>query len=231
MHGPGVLGMAIALSIGTPNITALAAPPENARAAFAIAQLQLTDQRETAEDLILDALEEQPATADAFLLRFPDLTDAQQTAIRAIYADYETALTESLADYLDSVLQLNQVVNPVISNNAIQAARQTTVFHEQAVYDLLFRRTLAIRAVLSPEQRPAVDELLRSLLNLGTPTPQFPLNLIGQSATDAKQQLEAIGWELSFRTPGVLLFDLEGQQLDLTISSEARVEGVLLRNE
>lgn len=197
-----------------------------------MAQFQLTDQPENAVDFVLDAVEEQPETAEIFFLQYPDLSDDQKGNIRDIYLQYELGLKEAIDLYLSSVNLLNNLVNAETMNEAIAHVRLDVLTHERTVYDLLFQRAMAIRLVLTPEQRTRFNDSLRSLLNLGSPieASTFPTHLIGLSADTAMNQLFADGWELSVQTPRTLLFDKDGQSLDLIINTELKVEDAILNN-
>ena len=195
-----------------------------------ITQVQLADQPETAIDWLLDAVEEQPKTAESFILAYPDLTAEQQLQIQEIYARYDRDLQIAVDAYLQSVNLLTNLVSPETANEAIAYVRSEVLVNEQVVHDLLFQRTMAIRAILPVEQRTPLNQLLRSLLNLGTPieASTFPFDLIGQPAASVTDQLLEQGWNLSVQTPRTLFFDKEGQMLDLIINGDRQVAEVQL---
>jgi hypothetical protein len=191
-----------------------------------IAQLQLTNQSANAIDLVLDAVEEQPETAEAFFLRYPNLTDTQKRAIQEIYAKYEVSLQAAIDNYLVSANLLNNLVHSIATNAAIAYAREVVVTNERLVYDLLFQRMMATRAVLEPEQQASFSPSLLAFLNLGAPivASTFPVDLIGQSTDFVIEQLISEGWELSVQTPRTLMLDKDEQRLDLVINQESKVE-------
>lgn len=224
----GVIQFVASLALGTLGSQLFTLPDEIGKQQ--IAQFQLTEQPETAVDFVLDAIEEQPETAEVFFLKYPNLTEEQKASIRDIYLQYALTLKTAVDNYLASVNLLNNLVRAETTNEAIAHVREEVMLHERTVYDVLFQRALAIRAVLTLEQRNQFNTELRTLLNLGTPldASTFPENLIGQSADLVIHQLTLEGWELSVQTPRTLLFDKADQSLDLSINGDYKVEDAVL---
>ena len=222
------VGVCLGLSIWASDASALP-DPEHVEPRQ-IVQLQLTEQSETAIDWLLDTVEEQPETAESFILAHPGLNAEQQLQIQEIYARYDRDLQVAVDTYLQSVNLLTNLVNPETANEAIAYVRREVLANEQVVHDLLFQRTMAIRAILPVEQRTPLNQLLRSLLNLGTPVDAstFPFDLIGQPVASATDRLVEQGWNLSVQTPDTLFFDKEGQMLDLILNGDRQVEEVQL---
>lgn len=208
----------------------MTAPASANAAGHSVAQIQLTEQPPTAVDWLLDAVESQPPTAEQFIVANPGLSAEQAAAIQRIYVEYEQELQLAVNAYLEASNLLNTLVQPETTNEAIAQVRTEVVDHERRVYDLLFQRAMAIRAVLTPEQRVTVNTQLRSLLSLGTPmaVSTFPAELIGQPAEAVLERLLNEGWQLSVRTPRTLLFDKPDQTLDLVIDEDLKVEEAVL---
>ena len=225
-----VIGVGVCLGLSLWVGEAVALPDPERMEPRQMTQLQLTEQPETAIDWLLDAVEEQPKTAESFILAYPDLTAEQQLQIQEIYARYDRDLQIAVDAYLQSVNLLTNLVSPETANEAIAYVRSEVLANEQVVHDLLFQRTMAIRAILPVEQRTPLNQLLRSLLNLGTPieASTFPFDLIGQPAASVTDQLLEQGWNLSVQTPRTLFFDKEGQMLDLIINGDRQVAEVQL---
>ena len=221
------------LIVGSLSLSGLLATPGLASRATEplTAQLQLTEQPATAIDWLLDTVETQPSTAEQFILSYPGLTPQQAAAIQAIYSEYESALKRAVDEYLLSINLLNNLVQPETTNAAIAQARADVLDHERHVYDLLFQRTIAIRAELTPAQRGPINTFLRSLFHLGTPivASTFPADLVGRSANTVLDQLIDDGWQVIVRTPRTLLLDRGDQSLDLAINSENEIEAARLR--
>ena len=224
------IGVGVCLGLSLWAGDAVALPDPERMEPRQMTQLQLTEQPETAIDWLLDAVEEQPKTAESFILAYPDLTAEQQLQIQEIYARYDRDLQIAVDAYLQSVNLLTNLVSPETANEAIAYVRSEVLANEQVVHDLLFQRTMAIRAILPVEQRTPLNQLLRSLLNLGTPieASTFPFDLIGQPAASVTDQLLEQGWNLSVQTPRTLFFDKEGQMLDLIINGDRQVAEVQL---
>ncbi len=232
MNRCGNAGLAIAVGLNLLWGLASGAMAQVSSRHDVIAQFTLTVQPETAEDLMLDALEEQPRTAADFFLQRPDLTREQKVAIQHIYEQYAGPLKTAVSAYFDAVNVLNNLVDPAMSNEAISRMHDQVQAKETAVQELLFQRTIAIRAVLTEEQRGTTDRLLRSLLNLGTPTPAptFPYDLLGQPMAEAIAQLESQGWVLAVRTRRTLMFNGADHYLDLDMGADGRVADVFVRD-
>ena len=224
------IGVGICLGLSLWVGDAVALPDPERMEPRQMTQLQLTEQPETAIDWLLDAVEEQPKTAESFILAHPNLTAEQQLQIQEIYARYDHDLEIAVEAYLQSVNLLTNLVSPETANEAITYVRGEVLANEQVVHDLLFQRTMAIRAILPVAQRASLNQLLRSLLNLGTPieASTFPFDLIGQPAASVTDQLLEQGWNLSVQTPRTLFFDKEGQMLDLIINGDRQVAEVQL---
>ena len=224
------IGVGVCLGLSLWAGDAVALPDPERMEPRQMTQLQLTEQPETAIDWLLDAVEEQPKTAESFILAHPNLTAEQQLQIQEIYARYDRDLEIAVEAYLQSVNLLTNLVSPETANEAIAYVRGEVLANEQVVHDLLFQRTMAIRAILPVEQRTPLNQLLRSLLNLGTPieASTFPFDLIGQPAAAATDRLVEQGWNLSVQTPRTLFFDREGQMLDLIINGDRQVAEVQL---
>ncbi|MGF1461162.1 MAG: hypothetical protein ACFBSG_19310 [Leptolyngbyaceae cyanobacterium] len=191
-----------------------------------IAQIQLTEQAPTAVDWILDAVETQPATAEQFILAYPGLSADQAAAIQVVYREYDADLQAAINRYLQSINLLTNLIQPTTTNAAITQVRNDVLDYERQVHDLLFQRAIAIRGILSPEQRALLNPSLRSMLNLGTPivASTFPAELVGQPAAAVLDQLQLDGWQLSVRTPRTLLLDRADQALDLVIDEDRNVQ-------
>lgn len=198
-----------------------------------LAQLQLTEQPATAEDWLLDAVEAPPPTAETFILAYPGMTAQQAAAVQAIYTRYDGELDAAVDAYLDAINLLNNLIRPEVPNAAIAQVRAEVLTYERRVYDLLFERTMALRSVLTLEQRASLNGLLRSLLKLGTPVTvsTFPAELVGQPIDEVLTDLTLEGWVVLVRTPRTLLLDKDDQLLNLVIGEDLAVAEAELSTE
>jgi Spy/CpxP family protein refolding chaperone len=183
-----------------------------------LAQLGFEEDSTALEDLEID-LGEQPQTAEAFFGPL-DLTNDQKAEIIAIFNEYQPRIYEAEAEYTVAVARLSDLIAPSVPEEAIRRARTEAVVKEQVVYDLLFDRSMAIREVLSVDQRTEIGDSLRALLDLGPANPQvvFPLNLIGTDVNDTIATLVDQGWVVLVRTPGSVELNQGQQGLNLDIS-------------
>lgn len=186
----------------------------------------------TAEEDLQAEIDEQPGSVEAYLQRIPTLTDAQKSEIQAIFVNYQPQIEAATAEYIEALNVLNNLIAPNIASEAIRRARADVWVKEQAVYDLLFERNLAIRDVLTVDQREEINALLRALLDLGPvdPVATFPDNLIGLDIETAIAQLEADGWQVTTRSPGTVFLDRNGESMDIDINADGAVEEVYLAN-
>ncbi|MGF1570290.1 MAG: Spy/CpxP family protein refolding chaperone [Nodosilinea sp.] len=179
-------------------------------------------------------LESQPQTAEEVISAALDLTADQQSSIQAIFASYQPRIQESAMAYFESLEALNQVLIPTSESSEIVAVRNQVVANQQATYDLLFERNIAIRDVLNLEQREMINTAIRDLLDAVTtaqlpPVLEFPDNLIGQSAPAAVDGLVAEGWEVVVSTPSLIQLDRGDEQLDLEVNRAGNISGLSLR--
>mgnify|MGYP006268063139 CR=1 FL=1 len=175
-------------------------------------------------------LEEQPTTFEEFI-RDLEITEEQGTEIQGIFAEYQPQIEVLIDEYQMALEQLNDVLTPTSSNTLIVDTRNQAVSLERQIYDLFFERNMAIREVLTVDQRAEINRLIRALLDLGNGelVVEFPLNLIGQDADAAIADLQAQGWEVVIRTPTSAQLDRDGEELDLDIDRGGEITEVYYR--
>ncbi|NJL46531.1 MAG: hypothetical protein HC929_02150 [Leptolyngbyaceae cyanobacterium SM2_5_2] len=98
--------------------------------------------------------------------------------------------------------------------------------------DLVFKRNLAIRSVLSLEQRQVINDYVRAWLGIAPaePVAVFPQNLVGTDANTTLANLEAEGWEVVFSTPGEIGMNRDSEALNLGISRNGEIISAELLN-
>jgi Spy/CpxP family protein refolding chaperone len=166
---------------------------------------------------VLTDLESQPENPDD--LSVNDLTDDQAAEIIAIFDTYQPQIDAATADYLEALGVLNDLLSPETSNLAITDARNNVVAAERQIDDLVFQQNMAIRSVLTQEQRAVINDYVRAWLDISPadPVAVFPMNLIGQDISTTLPELQADGWEEVVRTPNLVELDRGPEELDLDL--------------
>lgn len=166
---------------------------------------------------VLTEMESQPENPDDLLVN--DLTDEQMAEIIAIFDTYQPQIDAATAEYLEALGVLNNLLFPQISNLAITDARNDVVAAEQKIDDLIFQQNMAIRSVLTQEQRAVINDVVRAWLDIGPaePVAVFPMNLIGQDISAVLPELQAEGWEEVVRTPNLVELDRGSEELNLDL--------------
>lgn len=166
---------------------------------------------------VLTDLESQPENPDD--LSVNDLTDDQAAEIIAIFDTYQPQIDAATADYLEALGVLNDLLSPETSNLAITDARNNVVVAERQIDDLIFQQNMAIRSVLTQEQRAVINDYVRAWLDIAPadPVAVFPMNLIGQDISTALPELQADGWEEVVRTPNLVGLDRGPEELNLDL--------------
>lgn len=188
----------------------------------------------TVEEQVQQDLDEQPASAEVYIDEILGITDEQAAQIREIFARYEAPIEAARANYLVSLNRLDALLVPETPSAAISDAYAETTANEQALYNLLLERNLAIRDVLTFEQRSQINTYVRALLDLvateiATPAVEFPENLVGLDLEEAIALLEDDGWVFATEVAGTAYFDKDGQQLELDVDSNNQVQAVFLQ--
>jgi Spy/CpxP family protein refolding chaperone len=204
---PGALAQTLAES--QPQSMPLAQPLADPLTTASITLTDLEAQPEASQDLVIEAL-----TAD------------QLTQIEAIFATYRPQIETARIDYSAALAVLNNLLVPETADLALIQARTDTITAERAIDDLVFERNLAIRSVLTPDQRQGINDYLRAWLDLGPADTAavFPQTLVGLEIDRAIAQLHADGWYIVIEAPGLVGFDRDNQQLDLDIGRNGQVE-------
>jgi Spy/CpxP family protein refolding chaperone len=166
---------------------------------------------------VLTELESQPQSPDDLMVN--DLTDEQIAEIIVIFDQYQPEIDTATADYLEALGVLNNLLFPQISNLAITDARNNVVAAEQKIDDLVFEQNMAIRSVLTQEQRAVINDFVRAYFDMGpaTPVAVFPMNLIGQDISSVLPELQADGWQEVVRTPNLVELDRGSEELNLDL--------------
>lgn len=130
--------------------------------AHSIGASMLTAQ--SASDLTTSNAAGQSAGADDLVIE--DLTPEQSAQIEAIIEDYKPQIEAASATYQDAVNALLEILLPTTPAADLTAAREAVLTAERNAEDLIYERNLAIREVLTVEQRQPINDYLRRELGL-----------------------------------------------------------------
>jgi Spy/CpxP family protein refolding chaperone len=177
---------------------------------------------------LTDDLEAQPDSPDD--LAVDDLTDEQIAEMEAIFTTYQPQIQAAVADYDASLAALGDTLIPQSTDAQITQARNNVVAAEKALDDLVFERNLALRSVLTADQRLVINDYLRAWLGLEpvAAVVMFPQTLVGLEVDEATDDLAEDGWVLVLETPSQLSFNRASDQLDLYISRSGLVSDAFL---
>jgi hypothetical protein len=173
---------------------------------------------------VLENLDTQPDSTDELVI--DALTDEQVAQIESVFQTYQPQIAAARGEYLQALVVLNDLLVPETADLALVDAHDDVVAAEDAINDLIFKRNLAIRSVLTLEQRQAINDYMRDWLGLGpgNPAAVFPMNLLGRDIDAAIAALEADGWTVVVTTPGYVALDRGDQKLDLEFNQDDQIE-------
>lgn len=112
-------------------------------------------------------LDSQPVTPDD--LDIDDLTDDQVDQMVVIFDTYEPQIEAATADYLAAVEVMNNLLVPATADLALADAHGDVVATEMVLNDLIFQRNLALRGVLTVDQRQVINDYVRAYLGIALP--------------------------------------------------------------
>ncbi|PSN76861.1 hypothetical protein C8B47_25085, partial [filamentous cyanobacterium CCP4] len=100
--------------------------------------------------------DDQPASPDD--LGVEDLSDEQIAQLEAIFDTYQPQIDAATARYLASLEAINALLVPSTDDLALTNAHNDVVVAEQAMDELIFQRNLALRSVLTLDQRQVIND-------------------------------------------------------------------------
>lgn len=192
----------------------------------------MTGERSLAQAQSSDALidlEAQPQNPDD--LSVNDLTDDQAAELIVIFDTYQPQIEAATARYLTSLETINALLVPSTDDLTLTNAHNDVVVAEQAMDELIFQRNLALRSVLTLDQRQVINDYVRAYLGLAAP-PQvavaFPDTLVGLDADTAIANLQADDWGIAFTTPSQVGLNRGSERLDLFINRSGQISNAQL---
>ncbi|PSN14818.1 hypothetical protein C7293_10050 [filamentous cyanobacterium CCT1] len=173
--------------------------------------------------------DDQPASPDD--LGVEDLSDEQIAQLEAIFDTYQPQIDAATARYLASLEAINALLVPSTDDLALTNAHNDVVVAEQAMDELIFQRNLALRSVLTLDQRQVINDYVRAYLGLAAPPEvavTFPETLVGLDADTAIADLQADDWGIAFTTPSQVGLNRGSEKLDLFINRSGQISDAQL---
>lgn len=158
-------------------------------------------------------------------LEVNNLTDDQVVQMEAIFDAYEPQIAEATANYLAALEMMNNLLVPATADLALRDAHSQVLSTKQALDTVTFERNLALRSVLTLDQRQTINDYVRAYLGLAPAAPMaaFPDNLIGQDIDTVLDELWADGWEVVVETPSEVQLNRGAEQLDLARNRSGQI--------
>jgi Spy/CpxP family protein refolding chaperone len=178
----------------------------------------------------LTDLENQPDTVDD--LSIDTLTDDQVSQMATIFNTYQPQIDAASDNYLAALEVMNNLLVPSTADLALSDAFANVLSTEAALDTVIFQRNLALRSVLTPDQRQVINDYVRAYLGIAPaePVAEFPLTLVGLDGKAAIADLQADGWTVVFTTPGEVGLDRGSEELNLEMNRSGEVVAAELVN-
>lgn len=108
----------------------------------------------------LIAQEQSAAEQETFEVQ-PSLSPEQTEQIKAIFEEYKPQIQTAFGEYQNSLISFEELIGTNPSNEEVRERRTAVLDNERIIEDLLFERTMAIRDVLTEEQKASIAEYMR----------------------------------------------------------------------
>lgn len=169
----------------------------------------------------------QATTAD---LEVDNLTDEQVAQLETIFATYAPQIEAATANYLTAQETMNNLLVPSTSDAALTNGYNDLMVAQQTRDNLIFQRSLALRSVLTLDQRQAINDYVRATLGLAAPEPvaTFPQTLVGSDAEATLASLQNDGWAIAFTTPSQVGLNRGSERLDLFLTRSGQISDAQL---
>jgi hypothetical protein len=175
-------------------------------------------------------LENQPDTVDD--LAIDSLTDDQVSQMVTIFDTYQPQIDAASDNYLAALEVMNNLLVPSTDDLALSDAFANVATTKTALDTVIFQRNLALRSVLTLDQRQVINDYVRAYLGISpaVPVAEFPLTLVGLDGKAAIADLQADGWTVVFTTPGEVGLDRGSEELNLEMNRSGEVVAAELVN-
>jgi Spy/CpxP family protein refolding chaperone len=131
--------------------------------------MTLAEKENLNAEVIAQSTEEPQSPSD--FIDSIELTEEQKSEIQIILDEYRPEINSTFQERQIALENLNNIVKPNSSNNEIRIARMSFVHLNTKLSALLFEELMAVRDVLTMEQREQINQKLNELVSPNQPTP------------------------------------------------------------
>ena len=139
-------------------------------ACISFSEPTLAEQPDLKTQLLAQSTQEEPQSPEDFIESL-ELTEDQKSQIKMIIDEYRPEIRATFQERLAALEVLNNVVNPNSSSNKIRVARYNVVYLHRKLNDLLFEELVAVRDVLTVEQREQINQRIYEVVSASQTTP------------------------------------------------------------
>ena len=137
---------------------------------ISLADINLAEKYDLKARVLAQSTQEEPQSPEDFIDSL-ELTDEQNSQIQMIIDEYRPEINATYRERQTALEMLNNVVNPNSSNDEIRVARVSFIYLNDKLRDLLFEELIAVRDVLTVEQREKINQRINELVSASQTTP------------------------------------------------------------
>ncbi len=137
---------------------------------ISLADINLAEKHDLKARVLAQSTQEEPQSPEDFIDSL-ELTDEQNSQIQMIIDEYRPEINATYRERQTALEMLNNVVNPNSSNDEIRVARVSFIYLNDKLRDLLFEELIAVRDVLTVEQREKINQRINELVSASQTTP------------------------------------------------------------
>jgi Spy/CpxP family protein refolding chaperone len=131
---------------------------------ISLADTNLAEKHDLKAQVLAQSTREEPQSPEDFIVSL-ELTEEQKSQIETILNKYRPEIKTTFQKRQAALEELNNVVKPNSSNKEILVARDNFVDLNRKLSDTLFEELMAVRDVLTVEQRERIREQINQRIN------------------------------------------------------------------
>ena len=131
---------------------------------ISFADKTLVEKYNSQTQVLAQSAQEEPQSPENLILSV-EITEDQKNQIETILNEYRPKIKTIFQERQVALEELNNVVNPNASNDEILVARDNFVDLNRQLKDTLFEELMAVRDVLTVEQREQIREQMTQRIN------------------------------------------------------------------